>query len=557
MLATFVIGLREGLEAALIVGIIAAFLRNNGRSLAAMWLGVALAVILSIAVGLSLKLAQQALPYAAQEGLEAIIGIVAVIFVTGMILWMNAHARDMKRQIEAEAAHALGQASARALALMAFLAVLREGFETSVFLLATFEVAQSATLAAIGAVVGLLVSIIIGWGIYIGGVRFNLSRFFRITGAFLILVAAGLVLSSLRTAHEAGWILGGQQRTVDLAWLVAPGSVQSALITGVLGIPADPRLIEVIGWLAYLVPVMLFIYWPASWRPGLRMSARLRLAAAGLFAVAALGFAVLHPTPRPESPAEASIVPVAGAEQAAGTPIGSARLLANGKNAPSLAISLDGQEALTVPLPAAEARPERHQGLDTTVWRLSAETEAPAVLPGTLTLLEIVELSGGRIPTGIDRQRNPGPFAADWSRHREITVRAADGVLLDATMNGTMLVTLSGGGLQTPRTLRPRTLAPLISGDRPAIAGWQLADTYREKAIAALHRLGAARVERHLWAVQLPIALALIALLLAISAGRLIMRPHDQAGITTAAATRGTGSQAHDPIKKGAQNAAN
>ena len=101
MLATLVIGLREGLEAALIVGIIAAFLRKNGKSLTAMWLGVALAVVLSIAVGVALEWIEQALPQAEQEGMESAIGCIAIFFVTGMILWMNAHARDMKRQLEA------------------------------------------------------------------------------------------------------------------------------------------------------------------------------------------------------------------------------------------------------------------------------------------------------------------------------------------------------------------------------------------------------------------------------------------------------------------------
>src|SRR5690348_3346045 len=98
MLATLIIGLREGLEAALIVGIIAAFLRKNGKSLAAMWVGVALAVVLSIAVGVALDRIERALPQAGQEGMESIIGCVAVFFVTGMILWMDRHARDMMRQ---------------------------------------------------------------------------------------------------------------------------------------------------------------------------------------------------------------------------------------------------------------------------------------------------------------------------------------------------------------------------------------------------------------------------------------------------------------------------
>ncbi|MEJ1230917.1 MAG: FTR1 family protein [Galbitalea sp.] len=225
MLATLVIGLREGLEAALIVGIIAAFLRKNGKSLLPMWIGVAVAVGLSIAVGVGLGAIEQALPQAGQEAMESVIGAVAVVFVTGMIVWMNANARGMKKELEAEAAEALSQGGAYALAGMAFLAVLKEGFETSVFLLATFSAAQSAALAATGAVIGVLIAVGIGIGIYAGGVRLNLGRFFRATGAFLILVAAGLVITMLRTAHEAGWINAGQQTTVNLSWLVQPGTV--------------------------------------------------------------------------------------------------------------------------------------------------------------------------------------------------------------------------------------------------------------------------------------------------------------------------------------------
>ncbi|HEU0165023.1 MAG TPA: FTR1 family protein, partial [Thermomicrobiales bacterium] len=222
MIATLVIGLREGLEAALIVGIIAAFLRKNGKSLAPMWIGVTLAVILSIAVGITLRLVEQALPQSKQEAMESVIGAVAIVFVSGMIVWMNTHSRGMKRDLEEEAAEALSQGGAHSLAVMAFLAVLKEGFETSVFLLATFSAAQSAALAASGAVIGVLIAVVIGWGIYAGGVKLNLSRFFRGTGAFLILVAAGLVITSLRTAHEAGWINAGQQTTVSLSWLVRP-----------------------------------------------------------------------------------------------------------------------------------------------------------------------------------------------------------------------------------------------------------------------------------------------------------------------------------------------
>jgi high-affinity iron transporter len=479
MLATFVIGLREGLEAALIVGIIAAFLRKNGKSLTAMWLGVVIAVLLSIAVGVSLNLVEKALPQAAQEGMEAIIGAVAIFFVTGMIIWMNAHARDMKRQIEAEAAEALSHASAYALALMAFLAVLKEGFETSVFLLATFSAAQSAVLAAAGAIIGLLLSVAIGWGIYAGGVRINLSRFFRITGAFLILVAAGLVITSLRTAHEAGWLNAGQQATMNLSWLVAPGSIQSALITGVLGIPADPRRIEVIGWLAYLVPVSLFIYWSQSRRPGPRAAARLKLAIAGALAAAALGMTLLYPVSHAELPPQAPLVAAsseAGSEQSA-QPAGSARIEGTASGDLALNVSVKGVGDASLPLPASAARHERHEGIETSTWTV-AGTNAPANAPATLTLDDVVALAGGRIPVGFSPARNPGPFSAEWSVHRSTDVWVANGLLLDAAERGAVVVTLSDGGLLTARTLTVRD-----GGRAGAASGWQVAADSRVAAV--------------------------------------------------------------------------
>jgi high-affinity iron transporter len=146
---------------------------------------------------------------------------------------------------------------------MAVFAVLREGLETAVFLLAAFNASESALLAGLGALLGILVAVAVGYGIYRGGVRLNLARFFRITGVILVFVAAGLVASSLHSAYEAGWITFGQTPVADLSWLVQPGTVLSALFTGVLGIPAEPTVIEAIGYFAYLVPMLLIVLWPA------------------------------------------------------------------------------------------------------------------------------------------------------------------------------------------------------------------------------------------------------------------------------------------------------
>src|SRR3984885_5722826 len=152
MLPTFVIGLREGLEAALIVGIVAAFLRQRGRSDLLRWVfaGVASAVVLCLAVGITLDAVSQALPQRQQEGLETVVGLIAVTMVTYMVVWMRKHARNMRKELEGAAASALATGSSRALVLMAFLAVLREGFETVVFLIAAFNASTNASAAGGG-----------------------------------------------------------------------------------------------------------------------------------------------------------------------------------------------------------------------------------------------------------------------------------------------------------------------------------------------------------------------------------------------------------------------
>ncbi len=268
MLPTFVIGLREGLEASLIVGVIAAFLAQNGkrREMRAMWLGVIAAVVICLSIGVALRVTEQALAQKAQEGLETVIGLVAVGFVTWMILWMRKHARDLNGELEGRAAAALATGSASALILMAFLAVLREGLETAVFLLAAFNAADSPLAAGAGAVLGVVVAVAIGWGIYRGGVTINLARFFKITGLVFVLVAAGLLATAAHTAHEAGWINSLQGQVLDLTWLVDPGSVRAAILTGMFGLQPKPVTIEVAVWLAYAIPMTLVVFRPARTR---------------------------------------------------------------------------------------------------------------------------------------------------------------------------------------------------------------------------------------------------------------------------------------------------
>jgi high-affinity iron transporter len=265
VLPTFIIGLREGLEASLIIGIIAAFLiqRGDRKALRPMWYGVALALALCLGVAAILEAVDRALPHKQQEGLETVLALVAVVGVTYMVVWMKRHSRELKGSLERSAESALVLGSAWALIGMAFFAVLREGLETAVFLLAVFGNSTNPAATGTGAVLGIALAVGLGFAIYKGGVRINLSRFFRFTGFVLVLVAAGLLSSAVHTAHEAGWTALLQAQAFDLRWLVAPGSVRAALLTGMLGLQPIPTVGETMAWLLYAIPMSLYVLWPA------------------------------------------------------------------------------------------------------------------------------------------------------------------------------------------------------------------------------------------------------------------------------------------------------
>lgn len=270
MLPTFVIGLREGVEASLIVGIIGAFLRQQGNraALRAMWVGVSAAIVLCVALAVGLQVLDQSLPQRQQEQLETVVALVAVGMVTFMIVWMRRHAATLASDLRASAADAAAS-GAWALVAMAFFAVVREGVETAVFMLAAFQASGDALSAGLGALLGIVCAIGIGIGIYYGGVHLNLSRFFRLTAAVLVLVAAGLVSSAIHTAHEAAWLNSFQTQAVNLEWLVRPGSILSSLATGVLGIQPEPTVGEVLGWLLYAIPMLIYVLRPR--RPKVRV----------------------------------------------------------------------------------------------------------------------------------------------------------------------------------------------------------------------------------------------------------------------------------------------
>jgi high-affinity iron transporter len=258
MLVPFLIMLREGMEASLIVGIIASYLAQTGRRrwLPAVGAGVVLAVAICLAIGVALSVLGAEFPQRQQEMFEAAVGLIAVCILTSMVLWMKRAARSIKRELHDSVDTALGQGgSGWALVAMVFLAVGREGLESVFFLLAIFG-QDVGTAPAVGAVLGLLAACGVGFAIYWGGVRLNLRRFFQWTGVLILFVAAGLLAGSVRSLHEAGLWNGLQSVVYDASATLPTASPLGTVLSALLGYQEAPTLGEVLAYLLFLVPAL-------------------------------------------------------------------------------------------------------------------------------------------------------------------------------------------------------------------------------------------------------------------------------------------------------------
>ncbi len=261
MLANYLIGLREGLEAALVVSILIAYLVRTDRRdlLPRIWAGVGFAAGLSLAFGALLTYGPRGLSFEAQELIGGVLSIVAVGFVTWMIFWMARAARGLGAHLR-EAVDGAAEAGRWSLAIVAALAVGREGLETALFLWAATQAATSdggsGPVALAGAALGLATAVALGWAIYRGALRINLSTFFTWTGAFLIVVAAGVLSYGVHDLQEAGVLPGADNLMFDVSGTIPPGSWYATLLKGVFNFSPQTTWLEGIAWLGYLVPTM-------------------------------------------------------------------------------------------------------------------------------------------------------------------------------------------------------------------------------------------------------------------------------------------------------------
>ena len=269
MLGNALIGLREGLEAALVVSILVAFLVRTGRrsELPKVWLGVAIAVVVSGGVTLALTLTQQALTFEAQEAFGGGLSIVAVAFVTWMIFWMRRAARSISADLRGRLEDAIRMGPA-AVVVMAALAVGREGLETAVFFFAAAQAAGETTEPLIGFLLGIAVAVVLAYLTYRGAVTLNMARFFTVTGILLIFVAAGILAYGVHDLQEAAILPGLTNLAFDVSAAVPPDSWYGTLLKGVFNFSPQTTVLEAIVWVAYVAVVLtLFLLPQRSPRP--------------------------------------------------------------------------------------------------------------------------------------------------------------------------------------------------------------------------------------------------------------------------------------------------
>ncbi|MER5225819.1 iron uptake transporter permease EfeU [Streptomyces flaveus] len=264
MFANYLIGLREGLEASLVVCILIAYLVKTDRrdALKPVWIGIGVAVGISLGFGFALEFGSQELTFKAQEALGGSLSILAVGLVTWMVFWMRRTARHLKAELHGKLDAAL-QMGTGALVATAFLAVGREGLETALFVWASVHAANDGTpRPLIGVALGLATAVVLGWLFYRGALRINLAKFFTWTGGMLVIVAAGVLAYGFHDLQEAEFLPGLANKAFDISTTIPPDSWYGTLLKGIFNFQPDPTVLQVIAWSLYLVPTLALFLSP-------------------------------------------------------------------------------------------------------------------------------------------------------------------------------------------------------------------------------------------------------------------------------------------------------
>ena len=265
MLAGLLIGLREGLEASLIVGILIAYLvKIDLRSrIKAIWIGVISAVVFSIVLGIGVGLTSESLSEFAEKFFAGTMSFIAVGFVTGMIFWMRAASKGLAKSLRTQVDSALIGGGAFGLAALSFAAVAREGVETSIFLWAAAQNSGSLP-TLVGGFTGIAISIFLGYLIYLGAVKLNLSVFFRVTGLLLMVVAAGVLTYGIHEFQELGWLPGLNFIAYDFSNSIDPEGFVATMFKGLLSLRTSMSWLELFAYVSYIVVVATIFLRPSK-----------------------------------------------------------------------------------------------------------------------------------------------------------------------------------------------------------------------------------------------------------------------------------------------------
>lgn len=266
MLPTYLLSLREGLEAALIIGIVLGALQKIRRTdlSPALWLGVLAAVVVSSATAILLTIFGLSLEEEAEEIYEGVMMVLAAGVLTWMIFWMSTQAKHIKTELEDSVNKAAITTGKRAIFWLAFISVVREGVELALFITAAFfvgnqdNITNNVILTLVGVILGLGTSILLGWSLLAATARLNLRRFFQVTGYLLILFAAGLIAHAIHEFNELGFIPVVIEHIWDVNAIVDETSVFGELLKTLFGYNGNPSLTEVIGYFTYLVLTVIF-----------------------------------------------------------------------------------------------------------------------------------------------------------------------------------------------------------------------------------------------------------------------------------------------------------
>ncbi|MFC8074972.1 iron uptake transporter permease EfeU [Streptomyces sp. NPDC057307] len=270
MFGNYLIGLREGLEASLVVCILVAYLVKTDRrdALRPVWLGIGIACAISLAFGAALEFGSQELTFEAQELLGGSLSIIAVGLVTWMIFWMRRTARHLRSELHGKLDTAL-QMGTGALVATALLAVGREGLETALFVWASVRAGgEGRSGPLVGVLLGIATALVLGWLFYRGALKINLAKFFTWTGSMLVIVAAGVLAYGVHDLQEARFLGGLQNKAFDITSTVPPDSWYGTLLKGVFNFQPDPTVVQVTVWALYLVPTMFFFLAPQRGKSG-------------------------------------------------------------------------------------------------------------------------------------------------------------------------------------------------------------------------------------------------------------------------------------------------